>query len=99
MLEKMRTVLRIAAYYGHADVVLPAFGVGHVFRNPAREVARMWRHLLFHDDEFTGVFANVVFAIQTAQPGNGRAGIQENEVFKEEFEPSKIVEATRSLKN
>src|ERR1700761_6649239 len=41
MFEKMRTVLRIAAMFKHADIVLGAFGVGHIFRNPAREVARM----------------------------------------------------------
>ncbi|KAF2096529.1 hypothetical protein NA57DRAFT_58438 [Rhizodiscina lignyota] len=93
MLEKMRTVLRITAMYEHASVVLGAFGVGHIFRNPPREVARMWKQLLFHEEEFSGVFANVVFAIQTNQPGNGRAGSTEYEVFQEEFDPSKIFES------
>ena len=87
------TVLRIAAMWGHSSVVLGAFGVGHIFRNPAREVARMWKQLLFHEEEFSGVFANVVFAIQTNQPGNGRAGSTEHEVFQEEFDPSKIFES------
>jgi uncharacterized protein (TIGR02452 family) len=93
MLDKMRTVLRIAAMYNHSSLVLGAFGVGHIFRNPAREVAKMWRQLLFHDDEFSGVFANVVFAVQTNQPGNGRAGSAEHEVFQDEFDPSKIFES------
>lgn len=90
MVEKMRTVLRIAAMWNHPSIVLGAFGVGHIFRNPPREVARMWKLLLFQEEEFSGVFANVVFAIQTNQPGNGRAGATEHEVFQEEFDPSKI---------
>lgn len=94
MLEKMRTVLRIAAYYGHPDLVLGAFGCGHVFRNPPREVARMWRQLLFQDPEFAGAFSNVVFAVQSSQPGNGRFGPQENEAFNAELaDASKIFES------
>ena len=93
MLEKMRTVLRIAAMFNHSSIVLGAFGVGHIFRNPAREVARMWKSLLFHEEEFHGVFANIVFAIQTNQPGNGRAGTSEHEIFQEEFDPSNIFES------
>lgn len=90
MLEKMRTVLRIAALFQHTDIVMGAFGVGHVFRNPPREVARMWKHLLFNEPEFDGVFANVVFAVQTDQPGNGKSGLREHEIFQEEFDPSKV---------
>ncbi len=93
MLEKMRTVLRIAAMFNHSSIVMGAFGVGHVFRNPPREVARMWKQLLFREEEFNGVFANIVFAIQTSQPGNGRAGASEHEIFQEEFDPSKIFES------
>lgn len=92
MLEKMRAVLRMAAMFGHTDIVMGAFGVGHVFRNPPREVARMWRALLFHDPEFCGVFSNVVFAVQKGQPGNGKSGVHEHDVFLEEFDPSKVYE-------
>ncbi|KAF1984152.1 hypothetical protein K402DRAFT_151377 [Aulographum hederae CBS 113979] len=70
--EKMRTILRIAAHCGHRELCLGAFGVGPVFRNPAREVARMWRELLFDEEEFRGVFSNVVFAVE--RNGGGAAG-------------------------
>lgn len=90
MLEKMKSVLRMAALFGHTDIVMGAFGVGHVFRNPAREVARMWKALLFHDPEFYGVFTNIVFAVQVSQPGNGKSGAHEHAVFQEEFDPSKV---------
>ncbi|EON68913.1 hypothetical protein W97_08171 [Coniosporium apollinis CBS 100218] len=94
MMEKMRTILRIAAYAGHKDICLGAFGVGPIFRNPVAEVARMWRILLFHEEEFKGVFSNVVFAIESNQPGNSKGGASDFEVFREEFSPSKIFPTT-----
>ncbi|KAL9065906.1 MAG: hypothetical protein Q9157_007314 [Trypethelium eluteriae] len=90
MLEKMRVVLRIAQQWGHHDICLGAFGVGSTFRNPTRQVARMWKMLLFEDDEFRGIFANVVFAIQSKMPGDDREGAVELEIFKEEFSASNI---------
>lgn len=94
MTEKMRTVLRIAAYCGNKDICLGAFGVGPIFRNPVGEVAKMWRALLFNEEEFRGVFTNVVFAIESNPPGNARGGVSELEVFKQEFDPSNIFQTT-----
>ncbi|KAI9666310.1 MAG: hypothetical protein M1821_004245 [Bathelium mastoideum] len=90
MLEKMRVVLRIAQAWGHPDICLGAFGVGSAFRNPVRQVARMWKTLLFEDAEFRGIFANVVFAIQSKMPGDDREGAVELQVFQEEFSPSNV---------
>ncbi|KAF2835925.1 hypothetical protein M501DRAFT_1007747 [Patellaria atrata CBS 101060] len=92
MLEKMRTVLRIAAAYGHKDLCLGAFGLGPVFRNPVREVAGMWRMLLFSEAEFVGAFSNVVFAIESHQssPTTSRPSQSELEIFQEEFDPSNV---------
>ncbi|KAF2144691.1 uncharacterized protein K452DRAFT_285005 [Aplosporella prunicola CBS 121167] len=93
MLDKMRTVLRMTVLYGHRDLCLGAFGVGPGFRNPAAEVAKMWKGLLFHEEEFQGAFANVVFAIETSQPGN-KGGPSEYEIFKQEFDPSNVFRTT-----
>lgn len=54
MKEKIRTSLRIAVYYKHSDICLGAFGVGPGFRNPAHEVAIMWKDILFNEAEFKG---------------------------------------------
>lgn len=94
MIEKMRTVLRIAAYCGNRDICLGAFGVGPIFRNPVGEVAKMWRTLLFHEEEFQGVFANVVFAIESSPPGHPKGGLPDLEVFRQEFDPSNIFHTT-----
>ena len=93
MLEKMRAVLRIAHARGHPDICLGAFGVGSAFRNPTRQVAKMWKILLFGEEEFRGLFSNVVFAIQSKMPGDDREGAVELEIFKEEFSPSNVFRA------
>lgn len=91
MCEKMRAVLRIASYCGHRNLVLGAFGLGPIFRNPATEVARMWRKLLFEDDEFYGVFQDIVFAIDSAMVGPPSKGCASDlDVFRSEFDPSSI---------
>ncbi|KAF2760685.1 hypothetical protein EJ05DRAFT_239834 [Pseudovirgaria hyperparasitica] len=90
MMEKMRTVLRLAAMYRHVDLCLGAFGCGPEFRNPVREVAKMWKTLLFEEAEFQGTFENIVFAIPSDQPGIPEGGIEELEVFKQVFNPSSI---------
>lgn len=91
MKEKMRTVLRVASYYGHRNLVLGAFGIGPIFRNPTREVARMWRKLLFEEEEFRGVFTDVVFAIDNSMVGPPpKNGATDAQVFKEELDPSAI---------
>jgi uncharacterized protein (TIGR02452 family) len=90
MQEKMRTVLRIAAYWQHREICIGAFGVGPAFRNPVGEVAKMWRELLFEEDEFQGVFRDVVFCIESNQPGNTRGGVQDLQVFKDEFRAANV---------
>lgn len=91
MMEKMRTVLRIASYCGHRNLVLGAFGLGPIFRNPTREVARMWRILLFGEEEFHGVFTDIVFAIDSSMVSPpSKSGKTDAEVFREELDPSAI---------
>ena len=88
MKEKMRTVLRIAASRQHYDLCIGAFGVGYGFRNPGKQVAGMWRELLFNEPEFQGVFSNVVFALEGTSGGSSKVCISDLEVFKREFDPS-----------
>lgn len=91
MREKMRSVLRIASYCGHTSVCIGAFGVGPVFRNPVGEVAKMWRKLLFEEEEFHGVFTDVVFAIDNSLAGSTSKGaVSEIDVFRKEFDPATI---------
>lgn len=90
MTEKMRSILRIAAYHGHKNLCMGAFGVGPGFRNPAAEVAKIWRTLLFSEDEFDGVFSNIVFAIQRNQGYSPKTGPSEYDIFGQTFHPSKI---------
>ncbi|KAF2011804.1 hypothetical protein BU24DRAFT_289408 [Aaosphaeria arxii CBS 175.79] len=91
MKEKMRSVLRIASYCGHTSLCIGAFGVGPIFRNPVGEVAKMWRKLLFEEEEFRGVFTDVVFAIEHNVTGNSsKGGLSEADVFREEFDPSAL---------
>ncbi|KAJ4291198.1 hypothetical protein N0V90_010396 [Kalmusia sp. IMI 367209] len=91
MKEKLRTVLRIASYCGHRNLVVGAFGLGPAFRNPAREVARMWRKLLFEEEEFRGVFTDVVFAIDSSMVGPpSKDEVSDANVFREELNPSTI---------
>ncbi|KAF2267686.1 hypothetical protein CC78DRAFT_66404 [Lojkania enalia] len=91
MREKMRAVLRIASYCGHTNICIGAFGVGPIFRNPVTEVAKMWRRLLFEEEEFRGAFTDVVFAIENSIGGGVTKGnLTDYEVFKDEFDPSTI---------
>lgn len=66
MCDKIRTILRIAVYEGHTNLVAPAWGCGPQFRNPPAEVAQMWIDILFHEQEFAGQFRTIVFAFDTA---------------------------------
>lgn len=68
MRDKLRSILRIAAANGHHDICLGSFGTGSVWKNPAKEVADMWKELLFSDSEFTGLFKNVIFAFPEHGP-------------------------------
>ncbi|KAG8529407.1 uncharacterized protein KY384_006044 [Bacidia gigantensis] len=89
MMEKMRTILRIAMIRGHSDLVMGAFGVGYGFRNPAVQVAKMWKEILLHEKEFSKWFSNVVFAIESTS-GTNKDGTTDLEIFKQEFAPSNI---------
>lgn len=91
MKEKMRTVLRIAAAWNHLDLCMGAFGVGPSFRNPVCEVAAMWRDILFVEEEFQGVFDNIVFAIEETLADSSKDGLTDHEVFTQEFAPSNVV--------
>lgn len=90
MKEKLRTILRIAAARDHADLCMGAFGVGFGFRNPAIQVSKMWREILFSEKEFQGVFRNIVFAIESGSGGSSKDAMTDLEVFKKEFAPSKV---------
>jgi uncharacterized protein (TIGR02452 family) len=90
MKEKMKTILRIAAHWGHRDICLGAFGVGPVFRNPARETANMWKQLLFGEQEFKGAFENIVFAIDTSASSSAKSSGSDLEIYKEVFDPHKL---------
>ncbi|KAL9098696.1 MAG: hypothetical protein Q9163_005689 [Psora crenata] len=93
MKEKMRTVLRIAIARQHSDLCMGAFGVGYGFRNPAIQVARMWREILFTEKEFQGALNNVVFAIEnTATTSDDK--MTDLEIFKKEFAPSNVIQTT-----
>ncbi|KAI4164201.1 MAG: hypothetical protein LQ342_002165 [Letrouitia transgressa] len=94
MKEKMRNVLRIAAAHRHSDLCMGAFGVGPGFRNPAFQVASMWRDLLFSEREFQGAFTNVVFAVESAAGSTSKDGHTDYEIFKRMFDPSNIVKTS-----
>lgn len=106
MKDKIRTALRIAVYYDHPDICFGAYGCGPIFRNPPREVATMFKDILFFEDEFKGQFSNVVFAFE---PGTSSSGISSSssssgssssssspnqktdmQIFKEVFDPAKL---------
>lgn len=90
MKEKMRAVLRIAATWKHRDVCLGAFGAGPSFRNPVRQLASMWKDILFTEPEFQGLFSNVVFAIESALGSSAGSDMTDYEVFKSEFDPANV---------
>jgi uncharacterized protein (TIGR02452 family) len=61
MKDKMRVILRIAAYNKHRKLVLGALGCG-AFENPKEEVARCWAEVL-QEPEFQGWWERMVFAV------------------------------------
>ena len=93
MKEKMRTILRIAIVRGHSDLCMGAFGVGFGFRNPPTQVAKMWREILFNENEFNGAFSNVVFAIESTS-GTNKDGTTDLEIFSKEFAPSNVIKTS-----
>ena len=91
MKDKIRTVLRIAAYNNLPDLCMGAFGVGPVFRNPVREVAEMLRSILFSEKEFDG-FKNIVFAIEPGQVSQGNGKMTDYQVFQSVFDAQAIMQ-------
>lgn len=105
MKDKIRTALRIAVYYDHPDICIGAFGCGPIFRNPTREVASMFKDILFFEDEFKGQFSNVVFAFESGSHGGSSSSSpstssssssgsstqkSDMQIFKEVFDPAKL---------
>ena len=76
MLNKIRTIFRIAAANGHDSLVLGAFGCG-VFRLPPEAVALQFNTVI-GEKEFEGRFKAIVFAIlerpETAKNPTGPRG-------------------------
>ncbi|KAI0102527.1 hypothetical protein GGR51DRAFT_285774 [Nemania sp. FL0031] len=64
--DKLRSALRICAYYGHRSVVIGDFGLGNTHRNPPRELAEMWRDVFLFDPEIRGRFDHVAFVFEDA---------------------------------
>ncbi|PGH14702.1 hypothetical protein AJ79_02868 [Helicocarpus griseus UAMH5409] len=76
--EKMRVVMRLAAWKKHRKMVLGALGCG-AFRNPPEEVADCWAEV-FAEAEFQGGWwESVVFAViddtGLGKEGNGNVGV------------------------
>ncbi|KAF2641407.1 hypothetical protein P280DRAFT_312194 [Massarina eburnea CBS 473.64] len=90
MKEKMRTVLRLASYCGHRNLVVGAFGLGPHFRNPTEQVAMMWKDLLFKDAEFQGAFTDVAFVIESIITLTPPKGDSDFEIFRNVFDPTTI---------
>lgn len=78
--EKILLTLRLAATNGVTNLVLGAMGCG-AYGCPPRAVAEEMKKAL-EQDEFSGWFENVVFAVYAA----GRSGQRNLEVFQEVFE-------------
>ncbi|KAI9722290.1 MAG: hypothetical protein M1812_001762 [Candelaria pacifica] len=69
MKERIRIVLRIAAFRRHRRLVLGALGCG-AFNNPREEVVRCWREV-FEEREFGGGWwESVVFAVLDESGGD-----------------------------
>ncbi len=94
MRESMRTVLRLAAYNRYHDICIGAFGIGVPFRNPPRDVAELWKELLFRDEEFRGMFRNVIFTFDTKQRSTGAHGSPNSQAemyaFQEVLTPAEL---------
>jgi hypothetical protein len=62
--NKIRSALRICAYYGHRSVVIGDFGLGNGHRNPPQELAEIWREVLLYDPDIRGRFDHVAFVFE-----------------------------------
>ena len=66
MMRRMDKVLSIAAYHGHRNIILGAWGCG-VFQNEPSDVAGYFASQL-KEGKFRNVFDRVVFAIKSKEP-------------------------------
>ncbi|KAI1813691.1 hypothetical protein GGS20DRAFT_468032 [Poronia punctata] len=64
ILNKIRSALRICAYYGHRSVVIGDFGLGNGYRNPPQELAETWREVFLYDTDLRGRFDQVAFVFE-----------------------------------
>ncbi|KAI0390498.1 hypothetical protein F5Y17DRAFT_56005 [Xylariaceae sp. FL0594] len=62
--SKLRSVLRICAYYNHRSVVIGDFGLGNGYRNPPQELAELWREVILYDPDLRGRFDYVAFVFE-----------------------------------
>jgi uncharacterized protein (TIGR02452 family) len=63
--KRIHRVLAIAQAYGHAALVLGAWGCGAFGNDPYRTAVDSWQAL---EDEFSGAFSEIVFAITDWSP-------------------------------
>lgn len=69
MEEKMRMILRMAAFNGHRKLVLGAFGCG-AFNNPRHDVAESWVKVLKEKEFDGGWWEDICFAVMDGGTGN-----------------------------
>lgn len=91
MESKMKAILRTAAWAKVPRLCIAAFGIGPVFKNPARVTALMWKQLLFHDQEFYGAFEDIVFAIDTSSSSASKTGQEDLDAYRDVFHPSNVI--------
>jgi len=81
MRNKIRMVLQTAHYHHINTLVLGAWGCG-AFRNPAKEVAQIFRDLLVVDGaEFKGAFKHITFAILEHETHRPYQQLRLNDIF------------------
>ncbi|KAI1431897.1 hypothetical protein GGR50DRAFT_33991 [Xylaria sp. CBS 124048] len=70
--NKIRSALRICAYYGHRSVVIGDFGLGNGYRNPPQELAEIWREVFLYDPDIRGRFDHVAFVFEDVNQSTSR---------------------------
>jgi hypothetical protein len=62
--NKIRSSLRICAFYDYRQVCIGDFGLTNSFRNPPRELAELWREVFLYDPDLRGRFDYVAFVFE-----------------------------------
>lgn len=62
--NKIRSALRVCAFYQFHHVVIGDFGLGNGYRNPPRELAELWREVLLYDTDLRGQFEAIMFVFE-----------------------------------